>query len=67
MSHGAGFLDLPLIRTESPTLNPYTYILARVLKSCKRTLRYVLYNSGLCELSHNLAKSFNINWEKDRI
>lgn len=33
---------------------PFTYILASVLKSGKRPLRYLVYNKCLCEFTFNL-------------
>ena len=36
------------------TMNPFTYILASVLKSGKRPLRYLVYNKCLCEFTFNL-------------
>ena len=41
-------------------MNSFTYNLARVLKSCKRLLRYLIYSTCLFQLAHNLAKSFKI-------
>ena len=71
MSHVAGFLDLLLIKVSVKNLkhcwrtNSFTYVSARVLKSCKRPSKYLIYNGCLCEFTHNLAISFRITYKKN--
>ena len=63
-------LEPSLIRKSSNNLklcwrtNSFNYILARVLKSCKRPLRYLIYNRCLYKFTHNLAKFFKITYKK---
>ena len=36
----------------------------RVLKSCQRPIRYLIYNKCLCKFTHNSAKSFKVTKQK---
>ena len=62
VSHVEGFLDLPLIKDSVNNLylcwrtSSFTYFFARVLKSCKKTLRYLIYNRCLLKFTQNSAK-----------
>ena len=60
MSHVTGFVDLLLIKNSANNLkcfgrtNSLTNPLVRVLKSCKRPIRYLTYNTCLCEFTHKI-------------
>ena len=60
MSHVTGFVDLLLIKNSANKLkcfwrtNSLTNPLVRVLKSCKRPIRYLTYNTCLCEFTHKI-------------
>ena len=42
-------------------INFFTNLFVRVWKSCKKSMRYLIYNRLLFEFTHNLAKSFKKN------
>ena len=37
-----------------------TNAVVRILKSCKRPIRYLIYNICLCEFTHDLVKCFKL-------
>ena len=65
-SNVARFLDPWLMKHSVKNLtlcwrtNYFTCIFARVLKTCKKPLRYLVYNRCLCEFNYNLAENSKI-------
>ena len=51
-------------QSEAEEWTPSLYVLARVLMSSQRPLRYLIYNGCLCELTQNLEESFKITCKK---